>query len=122
MPKKQTTAPISTTSVYVYYNSPHAIKFRLTDGRDIVINGSPISELYTPSGAKCVQGKHGITEVLTKDWEEILALYSSMPIFLNKRIFATSSAEYGKDMAKDFAKQANGLEQVDPQSLNTQAE
>ncbi len=115
MPKKQSTV----NSIFIFYNSPHGIKFTLSNGKHIVINGSPVSELYAPSGNKLLQGKFGITEIKVEEWNEIQKLYSNMPIFKSKRIFSAESMQYGKAQAKEQAKQSNSSEQINVANTNT---
>ncbi len=109
MPKKVST---SQNKVYVFYNSPHSIKFFINVEKSIIINGCPISEIYTPSGNKFISGKFGITEISESEWSEILRLYSQMPIFTSKRIFSAASILDGKSQAKELENQINGFEQV----------
>ncbi len=98
--------------VYVFYNSPTGIKFRLSNNKVIEINGSPLSELYNPSGNRMSAGKFGITEILRQDYEQIEKMYGSMKIFESGRLYASDSMDYGNDRAKEQEKQVNGNEQV----------
>ncbi len=98
---------------FVFYNSVHPIKFSLANNREITILGSPLSEIYNPSGSKFIQGKFGISEILKSEWDEIVNLYGSMEIFQTKRIFASPTKDYGISQAKEQANQKNSAEQID---------
>ncbi len=107
--------------IFVFYNSPTGIKFKLNDGRIIAISGAPLSELYKPSGTRMTQGKFGITEILRTDWEIIQKLYAKMKIFESGRIFAANTAKYGAGKAKEQENQVNGNEQVNLETTHTQS-
>ncbi len=109
MPKKISSVA---NSLYVFYNSPHSIKFTISSEKYVIINGCPVSDIYTPSGSKYLYGKFGITEISESDWNEVLRLYSQMSIFESKRIFAASSILDGKSQAKELESQLNGFEQA----------
>ncbi len=97
--------------VFVFYNSPNAIKFEI-DEKIIVINGAPLSELYSPTGNIMTQGKFGITELCKDEWEAIQRKYGSMKIFSSSLIYAHKDKSYGKQKAKELIDQKNGNEQV----------
>ncbi len=105
--------------VYVFYNSPHGIKFELNEQKEVVINGSPVSNIYDSQGKNMSQGKFGITEIAKQDWEEIVKLYKDLPIFKSERIFASDTLSFGNDKAKEQALQINGAEQIDIKQTNT---
>ncbi len=105
--------------VYVFYNSPTGIKFRLAENKVVEIQGASLSELYTPTGTRMSVGKFGITPIAREDYEQIEKLYGSMKIFESGRIFASNSENYGKDRAKEQENQLNGNEQIDISKTHT---
>jgi len=108
--------------VYVFANLPNAQSFKLGDGKVITITGMPISKLKTPGGGFFAGGKYGVTVVENADdWKEVVRIYGNMSMFKNGIIFAASSLEEGKVMARRSGSLRHSFEPVDPGSKRTKS-
>lgn len=105
--------------VYVCLNRPTGIKFKLSGGRVVKIDGNAIDLRGAPIGVLPV-GAYGITRVPEADWQEIKAMYSaSMPIFERGLIFASSDMSSATAEAQDKQSLRNGLEPIDSKNAHT---
>lgn len=106
-------------TVFVFANLPHGQAFDLPHGRQVVLQGWPVSELLGPHGERLPGGEFGVTEVNADHWEEVLRLYSEMAVLKSGLIFAAPSRKEGQAMARERASLRHGLEPVDPETLAT---
>lgn len=106
-------------TVFVFANLPHGQAFDLPQGRQVILEGWPVSELLGPHGERLPGGEFGVTEVPADHWEEVLRLYGEMTVLKSGLIFAASSPQEGQAMARERNGLRHGLEPVDPETLST---
>lgn len=102
--------------VYVFANLQSGQSFKLSDGSTVTIAGVPVSRLKGVDGQSFAGGKYGVTKVPAEQWNEVMKIYGKMKIFVNGLVFAASSLERGKAMARERGGLRHGYEPVDPTS------
>jgi hypothetical protein len=108
--------------VHVFANLQSGQSFRLPasaacpDGSSLTVSGLPVSRLKGLDGSSFAGGKYGLTKVPADQWAQILKIYGKMNIFRNGLVFAASSLERGKAMARERGGLRHGFEPVDPDS------
>lgn len=107
---------ISGDVAYVFANLQTGQKFTLPDGTVVTIDGMSVSSLKKPGGGFFVGGKYGVTPIPADQWAQIMKIYGKMKIFQSGLVFAASSMERGKAMARERGGLRHGYEPVDPNS------
>lgn len=107
---------ISGDVAYVFANLQTGQKFTLPDGTVVTIDGVSVSNLKKPGGEFFAGGKYGVTPIPADQWKELVRVYGKMKIFQNGLVFAASSMERGKAMARERGGLRHGYEPVDPES------
>lgn len=106
-------------TVFVFANLPHGQTFDLPHGRQVALEGWPVSQLLGPHGQRLPGGRYGVTEVPVDHWNEVLRLYGEMAVLKSGLIFAAPSRKEGEAMAREHGGLRHGLEPVDPETLLT---
>ena len=96
--------------VFVCLNQPHGIRFRLSGGREVLVEGNAV-HLRGADMGKLPVGAYGMTLISATDWEEIKATYGHcMGIFKAGLIFASSDRDSAEDQAEEQAETRHGRE------------
>ena len=97
-------------TVVVCLNRPVGIKYKLRDGREIVIPGNSAHLRGKEMGELNIGGGFSLTVVKRTDWEEIEATYKDTALFKQGRIFAAANHTEALAQAKDKKSTRHGLE------------
>lgn len=106
----QGTTNASGDTVVVCLNRPVGIKYKLRDGREVVIPGNSAHLRGKEMGELNIGGGFSLTVVKRADWEEIEATYKDTALFKQGRIFASASRKEALAQAKDKKSTRHGLE------------
>lgn len=95
------------SSLHVYCKLPAGLVFKLPSGERVVLKGSNSSALV---------GGFGLTRVPTATWNQVKAIFGSLPVFVKGLIFDETTASRGLAKATEHAGVKNGFEGVDPKN------
>lgn len=108
----------SNDKVIVCLNWAHDLKYRLSKGRTVTLNGSAHKVAEKGKGALPV-GEFGMTWVTVADWEELNKTYGKTERFKNGLIFTADDKAMATEEAEERAETRHGLEPVDPKTTKT---
>ncbi len=99
--------------VIVCLKHPQGIKFKLSDNRQITINGNA-THLRGQKSPVLPTGGFGMTTILKEDWDYIKETYGkSMGIFKAGLIFASADSASAESQAKEHDEIKSGFEPID---------
>ena len=99
--------------VIVCLKHPQGIKFKLSDNRQITINGNA-THLRGQKSPVLPNGGFGMTTILKEDWNYIKETYGkTMSIFKAGLIFASADAASAESQAKEQDEIKSGFEPID---------
>lgn len=108
----------STDKVLVGMNWAHDLKFTLSNGNTVTLNGAA-HDLKGKDMGVLPRGEFGLTWVKKTEWEDIQNLYGKTSKFVNGLIFAAEDRGSALDEAEDRAETRHGLEAVEPKTTRT---
>lgn len=108
-------------TVIVYCAIPMGLTMSDNGGNPWMLKGLPVSHLVSATtGGYLPAGKYGETVMPKAKWEELLEKYKMCDFIQNGAVFAKSSAEEGREVARENSKHKLGFEQVDTKKTKTQ--
>ena len=102
-------------TVMVALNRTGSLRYRMPDGRFVVLNGNATGLIGLPKGILPTGGEYGLTLVAKEDWEWIVKNFGNQKIFTNGLCFATGNEHDTKMEAESRDDLRNGLEPIDPE-------
>lgn len=114
----ETAAKKSAEMVMVCLNWAHDLKYRLSKGRTVTLNGAAHPLIGKTKGALPV-GEFGMTMLSAAEWEELQKTYGKTDRFVNGLVFVSSDKASAMDEAEDKTELRHGLEPVDPKTAKT---
>lgn len=111
--------------VTVLCNLPGGISFVLPNMKRITFNGYPVSKLVGAEGEILPAGKYGVTEGVDREaWDWIKKTYAKCDFFKpgHELLIAVDKPAEARAMLEDRKDVRHGMEQVDPETLQTKAE
>lgn len=111
--------PVAVGDMFVFANLQTGQRFTLANGKQVVFNGVPVTDLVGRDGNFIPGGKFGVTKVSAEDWDEIKQTYGEMAMFKNGLVFAAKTMDEGQSKALERSGLRHGFEQIDPNTRKT---
>lgn len=107
--------------VWVCCGIPCGQILRGVGGRDVLLNGIPVSKLVSAyqDNMPLYAGKFGVTKVPEEDWNSMKEEYKLCDFMRNATIFACKTKEEAEEQGKARFNEHLGFEQADPEKGNT---
>lgn len=116
--ENKTVSTKSADKFLVCLNWAHDLKYYLSKGRAVTLNGSAHKVAEKGKGALPV-GEFGMTWVSATDWDELNKMYGKTERFKNGLIFKATDRASADDEAEDLSEKRHGLEPIDTKTTKT---